>query len=85
MMNIVFWDMTQCGLKTFTVIMKESAASTCSVFYSEGRDSLQNVSKFLVDYITSHPRKQQYSYNIWIEFIVYELQQRYAGKKFAVF
>jgi hypothetical protein len=35
---------------TFTAIMKESAASTCRVCYSEDTDSrvLQNSSKFLI-------------------------------------
>jgi hypothetical protein len=40
--------------------MKESAASTYTVFYSEDTDSrvLQNASKFLIDYLMPHPRKQ---------------------------
>jgi tRNA U54 and U55 pseudouridine synthase Pus10 len=40
--------------------MKESAASTCRVFYSEDTDSrvLQNARKFLIDYLMPHPRKQ---------------------------
>jgi hypothetical protein len=40
--------------------MKESAASTCRVCYSEDTDSrvFQNASKFLIDYIMPHPRKQ---------------------------
>jgi hypothetical protein len=39
--------------------MKESAASTCRVFYCKNTDSrvLQNASKFLIDYIMPHPRK----------------------------